>query len=599
MNAEGVIAASPLLGQLPRDAIARLAAEAAEIGLRGGETLFEEGDEPDALYIVTLGRLRIALRDDASVEVGAGDIVGEIGVLTGEPRMADAVALRDTLLLRIGSDAFRRALAGNDNAQRELMRLVVQRLRQEPRARRASRTRSVAVLPLTDGVDWARCAHDLTHALGRVLEGHVPLLTTATVNRDLGAGAAQTPFDAGSANARLVEWLHGVEQDAAHLVYAADGVPEPWTLRCARQADRILLLAGDGALQEDTLQALDTAASPAPHELVLCSGADETTAALRARSGAAVVHHCPPSDTAAMARLARQVAGRAVGLVLGGGGARGFAHIGLLRALAEAELPVDMIGGTSMGAFIAALHAQGASPTDIRDACHATFVARNHLNDYVLPRVSLIRGRKFLNQLEDVLGDGRIEDLPLPFYCVSTNLTRGMPQVHREGKLATWIGASMCVPGIAPPLVYRGELLADGAVVNSVPVDAMHQMQRGPVIACDVGAPGELALDGVDGPAPEALLKARKKNRPTLSDILMRMTTMTSDLRLEENADLADLFLRMPVGDVGMFDFSELDDIIERGYRHACDALTEAADEWPGDDPPPAFHAPAAPSRAA
>ncbi|WP_420427842.1 patatin-like phospholipase family protein [Algiphilus sp.] len=593
MDVRSCLSSSPLLGQLPAVALDALTAEAVTVSLRGGDTLFEAGDPTDAVYLVAVGRLRIAL-PHAPVDIAAGDLVGEVGALTDEARTATASALRDTLLLKIDAEAFRRVLSRHEDAQRALLRMVVARLRgahsgRSPQQRSAH---AVTVLPLTEDADYAGVARALAQSLAAELRGHVPLLDRQAVDRDLGPGAAQTRFDAGAANARLVSWLQALEGDTAHLVAAADGVPEPWTLRVARQADRILLVAGDGPLHTDTLQALETAATPAPRELVLC-GAKARAAELMARSGAGFLHHCDPKQPQTLRRLARQVAGKATGLVLGGGGARGFAHIGLLRALEEAKLDIDMIGGTSMGAFIAALHAQGASPQAMRDICDDVFVQNNHLNDWVIPRVSLIRGRKFLNKLRSVLGEGLIEDLPIPFYCVSTNLTRGQPQVHREGKLASWVGTSMCVPGIAPPVVYQGELLADGAVVNSVPVDTMHHMDRGPVIACDVGAPGELSLPGIKGPAPEALLKARRSKRPQLSDILMRMTTMTSDLRLEENARHADLFLRMPVDTVNMFSWDALDETIEAGYAHACKVLEAAANDWPGEEGPPSFQPPA------
>ena len=588
MNVRTCLSASPLLGHLPAAALDELSAEAVSVSLRGGDTLFEAGDPTDAVYVVAVGRLRIELA--VPVDVTAGDIVGEVGALTEETRSARASALRDTLLLKIDATAFRRVLARHEAAHRALLQLVVARLRGEHSGRRSQQRSAhvVAVLPLTEDADYAAVARGLAQALTADLAAHVPLLDRQAVDRDLGPGAAQTRFDAGDANARLVSWLQALESDSAHVIAAADGMPEPWTLRVARQADRILLVAGDGALHSDTLQALETAATPAPRELVL-GGGTARAAELMARSGARFLHHCDLQRPQTMRRLARQVAGKATGLVLGGGGARGFAHIGLLRALEEARLEIDMVGGTSMGAFIAALHAQGASAQDIRDICDDVFVQNNHLNDWVIPRVSLIRGRKFLNKLRQVLGEGLIEDLPIPFYCVSTNLTRGQPQVHREGRLASWVGTSMCVPGIAPPVVYQGELLADGAVVNSVPVDTMHQMDRGPVIACDVGAPGELSLPGIEGPAPEALLKARRSKRPQLSDILMRMTTMTSDLRLEENARHADLFLRMPVHTVNMFSWDALDDTIATGYAHACEVLESAAREWPGEAEPPVF----------
>lgn len=592
MDPRTCIAASPLLGQLPSAAIDELTSEAVSVSIRGGDVLFEAGDRTDAVYIIAVGRLRIDI-PAKPVDVAAGEIVGEVGVLTDEPRMARAYALRDTLLIKIDAEPFRRILARHEDAQRALLRMVVNRLRGQSSGRdqHIRSAHAVAVLPLTEDADYAAVARALAHALSAVLGGHVPLLDRHAVDRDLGTGAAQTRFDAGAANTRIVSWLQALEADAVHLVATADGMPDPWTLRVARQADRVLLVSGDGPINTDTLQALETSATPAPRELVHC-GKKARARELLQQSGAGFLHHCALHAPATMKRLARQVAGKATGLVLGGGGARGFAHIGLLRALQEAELDIDMIGGTSMGAFIAALHAQGISPADMRDICDDVFVQNNHLNDWVIPRVSLIRGRKFLNKLRSVLGDGLIEDLPIPFYCVSTNLTRGQPQVHREGKLASWVGTSMCVPGIAPPVVYQGDLLADGAVVNSVPVDTMHLMDRGPVIACDVGAPGELCLRGVKGPAPEALLKARRRKRPQLSDILMRMTTMTSDLRLEENARHADLFLRMPVASVSMFGWDALDDIIETGYAHACEALEDALRDWPGEDGPPDFHAP-------
>jgi len=592
MDARTCLSASPLLGQLPGAAIDELAAEGVSRSLRGGEVLFEAGDPTDAVYIIAVGRLRIDI-PARPVDVAAGEIVGEVGVLTDEPRMARAYALRDTLLLKIEATAFRRVLARHEDAQRALLRMVVNRLRGQSSGRHQHirSAHAVTVLPLTEDADYASVARALAQSLSAELGGHVPLLDRQAIDRDLGTGAAQTRFDAGAANTRVVSWLQELEADAVYLVATADGMPDPWTLRVARQADRMLLVSGDGPLNIDTLQALETSATPAARELVHC-GKKARAAELLKRADAHFLHHCDLQSPPTMRRLARQVAGKATGLVLGGGGARGFAHIGLLRALHEADLAIDMIGGTSMGAFIAALHAQGTSPSDIRDICDDVFVQNNYLNDWVLPRVSLIRGRKFLNKLRSVLGDGLIEDLPMPFYCVSTNLTRGQPQVHRQGKVADWVGTSMCVPGIAPPVVYHGELLADGAVVNSVPVDTMHQMDRGPVIACDVGAPGELGLKGVKGPDPEALLKARRRKRPQLSDILMRMTTMTSDLRLEENARHADLFVRMPVSGVSMFGWDALDNTIEAGYAHACEVLEAAARDWPGEDGPPAFHAP-------
>ncbi|MFX5839433.1 patatin-like phospholipase family protein, partial [Acinetobacter baumannii] len=126
--------------------------------------------------------------------------------------------------------------------------------------------------------------------------------------------------------------------------------------------------------------------------------------------------------------------------VLGGGGARGFAHIGLIRALEQLQIPVDVVGGTSMGAFISALLACGFDSVEMEHIAHETFVARNYLNDYTMPKVSLIRGERFHARLQAIFGARRIEELRRTYYCISTNLTTGLPMVHDRGNLASWVG---------------------------------------------------------------------------------------------------------------------------------------------------------------
>ena len=280
-----------------------------------------------------------------------------------------------------------------------------------------------------------------------------------------------------------------------------------------------------------------------------------------------------------MESLVRQLTGRAIGLVLGGGGARGFAHLGLMRALEELRIPVDVTGGSSMGAFISALLACGYSSHEMLHLLRETFVTHNYLNDYMFPRIALIRGRKFLRRLRDIFGEQKIEHLRKPWFCVSTNLTRGTAVVHDQGPLEIWLAASMTVPGIAPPLVYKGELLADGAVVNSLPTDVMQGLERGPIIASDVSTEGDIRATGMEGPDPEGLLNWTGPGEPpNLRDILFRTATLTSESGVRRRAASADLYLRMPVGGIGMFEWKRVEEIVERGYQFAKEKLTAAQD---------------------
>jgi NTE family protein len=230
-----------------------------------------------------------------------------------------------------------------------------------------------------------------------------------------------------------------------------------------------------------------------------------------------------------------------------------------------------------MGAFVASLSACGYKAKDMLRIARESFVERNVLNDYLFPSVSLIRGRKFLRRLHDIYEDRRIEELRTPFYCVSTNLTRGTAVIHDRGPLGIWIGTSMCIPGVAPPVAFQGDLLVDGAVVNSLPTDIMQALQRGPIMASDVSTEGAVGAPGIEGPDPEGVLSWNigGRKRPSLFSILFRTATLTSESGVSQRASRADLYLRMPVNGVGVFDWKKLEDTAARGYHYAMERLPD------------------------
>jgi NTE family protein len=342
-----------------------------------------------------------------------------------------------------------------------------------------------------------------------------------------------------------------------------------------------VLRANDTPVMTPMIDALRRSGIFAVVELVIlrgpgADGGDVT--AWKTLAGARAHYFVRPGNTTDFAALVRQLTGRAIGLVLGGGGARGFAHLGLLRALEERNLTIDLAGGSSMGALISALVACGYTSHEIAVLLRETFVTHNYLNDYMFPRIALIKGRKFLRRLREIFGEQKIEHLRMPWFCVSTNLTRGNAAVHDAGPLEMWIAASMAVPGIAPPVVYKGELLADGAVANSLPTDIMQNLERGPIIASNVSTEGDIRAPGIEGPDPEGLLNwTGPGDPPGLRDILFRTATMTSESGTRARAANAELYLRMPVLGIGMFAWKRMDEIIERGYQYAKEQLAESA----------------------
>ncbi len=569
MDAYTVLAECPLFAGLNPEAVAKLAADASEVRLAAGETLFRAGDLADNLCIVATGRLR-AIFPDGRI---AGDIarlepIGEIGLLTGDRRSATVQALRDSLLFAFTREAFYAFAMAEPAALMAITRVIIGRMREpgrETRLRAARKIRTLAVLAATPAVNGAVFAAQLEAALG----GHTTLVSHANASE---ATDMSPPA--------LSEWMRQLEFTHKQVVYDATG-PASWTRTTLRQADRIIVLVDatsqvSPAAVTDALQAADVRS---PVELVMLRREGESacnTLTWKQAIGAKSHYFVRPDNRADIASLARQLTGFGVGLVLGGGGARGFAHVGLLQAMQELAIPVDVCGGASMGAYISALHASGRDVQEITTTLKDTFMHRRLLNDYRLPRVSLIAGNKFRRHLHSVFGDLRAEHLRTPFFCVSTNLTRACTEVHSEGLLADWLAASMCIPGLAPPVAWQGSLLCDGAVVNSLPTDVMQNLGRGVVVASDVSTEGAIAASRSQGPDPdfEAVhLRNAEGYRVSLKDVLFRTTSLGSESGMAARAERADMYLRMPVGHIKTFDWLLLDDIIQKGYEHAMQQL--------------------------
>ena len=586
MELRSVLAESSLFTGLSAASLDALAALATPLALSSGERLFSEGDAAEHLYVVATGRMRVTIEGGfLAGYVGPLEPIGEIGLLSGERRTATIDAVRDSLLIQIKRDELMAFLIANPTALVAIVRVLISRLRQNQRQQKlqsARSARTLAVIPASAGVDAVAVARALQEKLS--VRDTCRLLDAAYVDRELGDGEAHTPINDSAHNQRVVEWLNRIERDHRYLIYSADADPSPWAARCMRQADRVLVVIDSATPPASTpmLDALRRSGILAIVELVILRkqgepGGDVLT--WKSLSGAKSHYFVRPGNSTDLESLARQLTGRAIGLVLGGGGARGFAHLGLLRALEERGMKIDVAGGSSMGALISALVACGYSSNEMLPLLRETFVTHNYLNDYMFPRIALIKGRKFLRRLRQIFGDMQIENLLLPWFCVSTNLTRGTAVVHDAGPLEIWLAASMSVPGIAPPVVWKGELLADGAVVNSLPTDVMQNLARGPIIASNVSTDGDIRAPGIEGPDPEGLLNWTGPGEPpSLREILFRTATLTSESGVQRRAASADLYLRMPVTGIGMFEWKRMDEIIDRGYQFAKEKLDASAD---------------------
>ena len=326
-----------------------LAQEIEWLGLPSGCQLFAQGDPADGLYVVLTGRLGVFRTEPDGQqrlvnETVTGDAVGEMALLLGEPRSASVVALRDSELLRLRREAFETLLDRQPQLVLQLTRQLAGRLAHGLQPAPPNPVpRTLALLPLSPELPAVLFAQELARALG-LLVSRVAVL------------AAGEPGDRNSERLNALEWTHDL------VLYLAEPGLSPWTRLCLRQADHVLLL--DRASRSDQL-ALEPAMlellqriAPRRMDLALVQPKGAAlplpTAAWRSAVPIELVCHMRPGCPADQERLARLIMGRAVGLVLSGGGARGLAHIGVVKALREAGVPLDLVGGTSMGAIVAA-----------------------------------------------------------------------------------------------------------------------------------------------------------------------------------------------------------------------------------------------------
>lgn len=580
MDSLALLSQTPLFAGLAPETLARLAALSRQLDVPSGSRVFAAGEMPTHFYVVASGRLRVQSGERLVGYTGRFEPVGEVGLLAGEPRSADVHAIRDSVVLQIERTPFLQFLEEHPTALMALTRLMIGRLRQNQKQQRQAWSggeRAFAVIPAAPGLPVMALAEALVRRLGGWPQAR--LVGARHIDAALGAGLAQTPFESADDNARLMGGLNELEARHRYLVYASESHCDAWATRCMRQADRVLVLA-EASAKPSRLPVLDLARERglmAPVELVLlrahCDPSPHTLEWRRV-AGARSHYFLHPWHEPELAALTRQVTGRGIGLVLGGGGARGFAHIGLLRALEELEIPVDVTGGTSMGAFVAALVACGYDSVEMAQIARETFVKNNLLNDYVVPRVSLIRGRKFRSRLAEIFGEQSIEQLRRTYFCVTTNLSNGATVVHEDGSLASWVAGSMAVPGVAPPIAWKGELLCDGGVVDNLPTDVMQSLERGSIIACNVSMESDIRVPGIglDGPDFDVLFRpwTGQGRRPSLAEIISRTATLTADTTgMRMAAERADHYVRMPVQGFGMFDWRRLEELVERGYEHA------------------------------
>ncbi|KFY28307.1 hypothetical protein V493_02990 [Pseudogymnoascus sp. VKM F-4281 (FW-2241)] len=501
--------------------------------------------------------------------------------------------------------------------------------------------RTVAIVPVTGGVPVVEFGSRLMNALTQIgAPNGVTSLNQAAILNHLGRHAFSR-----MGKLKLSQYLADLEEKYGLVLYIADtNVNSPWTQTCISQADCILLVGiadwspAIGEYERFMLGMKTTARK----ELVLLHADKFLTSGLTRswlrnrdwingghhhvqmafstdtvpvhpqtrRFGSALKHRVQiiqaeiqkytsrkvrqtplySADTPFKGdfhRVARRLCGKSVGLVLGGGGARGIAHVGIIRALEEAGIPIDIIGGTSIGSFIGALYARDADVVPMYGRAKK-FAGRmasmwRFALDLTYPSASYTTGHEFNRGIFKTFGNSQIEDFWLEFYCNTTNISKSRSEIHTSGYAWRYVRASMSLAGLLPPLCDEGSLLLDGGYVDNLTVSHMKSLGADVIFAVDVGAldddtPQNFgdSLSGFWAIANRWNPFSAYSNPLTLSEIQARLAYVSSVDALERAKRTPGcLYMRPPIDGYGTLEFQKFDEIYALGYKFGQEYLAD------------------------
>ena len=548
-----------------------------------GERIYSAGEPAHSVYIVLSGRVqgtRLS-RDGSSTiigEAGRGDSVGMLALLENETYGITVTAVRDSRIAGLSRDSFERLGLQFPQFMLQVTRFILKSAQKVIQgAPVAGPVGTIAMIPVGGDVPTEALADDLAAALIR--HG-----STLVATRDiLDQNKVRSP-DADTAEL-LQAKLEELEMEHDFVIYRGSAADADWNHVCLSRADRVLLVVNMKSSPDSqdvavTLLHDFQEKSITRCDLVLLRGRDEPLGTLAWLEAATFDrwYHINPDHPQDLARLARWMAGKAVGLVLSGGGARGFAHLGVVRALREAGIPIDAVGGTSMGGIMAALVGCDWGYPTMVDAARRTFVESKPLRDFTLPVVSFVSGKRISRLLHETLGDRQVEDLPIPFMCVSCNLSRAQAAYHTRGSLWRALRATVAIPGVIAPTVRDGDLHVDGSAIDNMPVAAMRRAGVKTVIAVDVSPLDTFASNLPDTDSlvrPSIFRQMLRRRKPGESKVpsllsILRRSGSVSTLALQRMAYTdADRSIMIQFDGVRTLDWQRMEEIAQLGYESA------------------------------
>ena len=646
-----ILESVPLLATCGQAAVAGLAEQAEFITLKKDELAVREGEKGDDFYVVVSGRLQAysAVNGHAEriyVRYSSGDWFGEMPLLSGETHWASVRALNDSILLKIPREAFEVMLKHDPRMALGFTQRMGERMTQlREEKKRAKWSTIIALCSAVPGVGKTLLATNLVASLawetgepvlmldlsGRqggkplvrckpavVMNG--PELEKMTTHHPLGYDRLNLKLTGDEKELHLVAPLFG--DLAKRYKYVLVDLPDetcPTVLECMIQSDHIYVVARNEeahllktrVLLQD-LKDHRQSVSPKARVILTAVGAScvpyvEHAQQVVGQEIGYLLRWIPESEivesvdgvpyalrkpmepySVVVRRIAREMGNLLVGLVLGAGGARGLAHIGVIRTLEQEGITVDMVAGSSMGALVAAAWASGRCADELEQIAMRVKGMRTFLRllNPMFPGAGIVRGLSVYRFLKTILDDLTFEDTMMPVKILACDLHTMEEVVFECGKLIDAIRASISIPGIFRPVKYKGRTLIDGGLASPVPVDLMLRAGVSKIIAVNT-FPNPEAMKQYRQAEPREKIDLPELRRsmhetgpfidtPTsIIKLYMRFLNSTQARVAQGACAKADVVISPTVPDGFWYDFYNPERYIRRGEQAAEAALPQ------------------------
>lgn len=559
-----------------------------EVSVVAGECIIKEGDPGDCLYIVQSGRFLVYknhedLSQFRKITIGRGELIGELALLTQEPRTANVKAIRDSILWKLPKASFDAFAQTHPKLLMSIVKNAIIRLsstHQKPH--KPSIAKLLTIMPTGEAHTNLFFVNSLVEAMNK--NGKVAYITLDSIKQQFPDLDLLQEF---SKYSPLLEWIENLENDFDFIVLQTQPDNIPWTRLCLHQADKVLLYASsnDSPLINDYENELF---NHLEKEILLILIHPNATVIpkhsvnwLKQRNVELV--HIRNNNLKDLTRLVDIITGKALALVLAGGGAKGLAHIGVYKAFLELGISIDRVGGTSMGAIVAGTIAMGFSFEEIMEKANRLIINNKKFFDYTFPKYALLNGAAWTNSLHQLFLDTEIEDLWINYFCLASNFTLRQEEILTKGLVYKAVRASASLPAIVPPISNeRDELLMDGSLFNNIPVDVMKILDPyAKIIAVDVAQKDYKPTHLPDGTISGFReLFSKQDVGPKITDAIIGAILCGNDSKRKKMVELADHYFVLDTKNIMEFDFKKLHELVEIGYQAAMDFFQKKRDEF-------------------